>query len=119
MCIRDRPQPTTPPPPPQPSSGGTIIIRNVDKEAEYVELENRGTFAQDLTGWKIVSELGNQECLLVNVIINPGAILRVWTNNPNGDGYNCGLKQKNIWNNKEHDPAALYDAQGNLVSRFP
>lgn len=98
-------------------SGAMVIIKWVNKSAEYVDLENIGNQPQDLTGWRIVSEKGNQVCWLAG-IIQPGETLRVWTNNPNGEGYNCGIGN-NIWNDNESDPAALYNAQGTQVSRYP
>lgn len=98
-------------------SGPLVIIKKVDKIAEYVDLENRGDQPQDVTGWRLVSERGDQVCYLRGVI-QPGETLRVWTRNPDGGGYNCGL-EGNIWNNDEPDPAALYDAKGVLVSRYP
>jgi hypothetical protein len=98
-------------------SGAMVVIKFVNKSAEYVDLENIGNQSQDLAGWRIVSERGNQVCWLAGVI-QPGETLRVWTNNPNGEGYNCGMG-RNIWNDNESDPAALYNAQGVVVSRYP
>jgi len=94
-----------------------VIIKDVNKVAEYVELENIGNQPQDLMGWRIVSERGNQVCRLAG-ILKPGETLRVWTNNPDGEGYNCNLRN-NIWNDYESDPAVLYNAQGVEVSRYP
>lgn len=98
-------------------NGALIRIKVVDKEAEYVDLENIGNQPQDLTGWSLVSEKGNQACSLSGVIIS-GATLRVWANNPNGDGYNCNFGS-DIWNNSELDPAVLYNNQGQEVARYP
>jgi hypothetical protein len=98
-------------------SGAMVIIKWVNKSAEYVDLENIGNQPQDLAGWRIISEKGNQACWLAGVI-QPSETLRVWTNNPNGEGYNCGIGN-NIWNDNESDPAALYNAQGVQVSRYP
>ncbi|MCX7950225.1 MAG: lamin tail domain-containing protein [Treponemataceae bacterium] len=95
-----------------------VIITRVDKAREYVDLKNIGNQPQDLTGWRLVSERGSQTCILQGVILQPGETLRVWANNPNGGGYNCGFGSE-IWNNNEPDPAALYNAQGVLVSRYP
>ena len=94
-----------------------IRINIVDKEAEYVDLENIGNQPQDLTGWSLVSEKGNQACSL-NGVITSGEILRVWANNPNGEGYNCNFGAA-IWNNSELDPAVLYNNQGQEVARYP
>jgi len=98
-------------------TGASIRIKVVDKEAEYVDLENIGDQLQDLTGWSLLSERGNQACGLSGVIM-PGATLRVWSNNPNGEGYNCNYGSE-IWNNSELDPAVLYNNQGQEVARYP
>jgi hypothetical protein len=92
-----------------------VVIALVDKVAEFADLQNLGDAPQDLTGWRLVSEKGNQVCRLSGVI-EAGQTLRVWTNNPNSGGFNCAFPQ-NIWNNSEPDPAVLYDANGNEVSR--
>ena len=97
--------------------GALIRIKVVDKESEYVDLENIGNQPQDLTGWSLVSEKGNQACGLSGVIIS-GATLRVWANNPDGEGYNCNYGSE-IWNNSELDPAVLYNNQGQEVARYP
>ena len=95
-----------------------IQIKVVDKEAEYVDLENVGNQPQDLTGWSLVSEKGNQACSLSGVIM-PAATFRVWANNPNnGEGYNCNYGSE-IWNNSELDPAVLYNNQGQEIARYP
>lgn len=99
--------------------GANVQIVAVDKRAEYVDLANYGDQPQDLAGWRLVSERGNQECRLEGVL-NAGATLRVWAMAEDRDrgGYNCGFGT-NIWNNRESDPAALYDAAGQLVDRYP
>ncbi len=112
------PEPTQPPPtaPPAPSA---IIIIGVNKQDEYVDIRNDGGTAQDLNGWRLVSERGNQECSLGG-ILEAGVTLRIWAlaeDSGNG-GFNCGFGSP-IWNNSESDPAVLYDNNGNEVSRFP
>ena len=94
-----------------------VVIAAVNKSKEYVDLRNDGGVAQDLTGWKLVSEKGNQVCPLGGRI-DPGQTLRVWAlaADANQGGFNCGFGA-NIWNNSESDPAVLYDASGREVSR--
>lgn len=99
-------------------SGPLVIIVKVDKIGEYVDLKNIGDQPQDLTGWRLVSEKGGQTCVLQGVVLQPGGTLRVWANNPGGEGYNCGFGNE-IWNNNELDPAALYNSQNVLVSHYP
>ena len=94
---------------------GNVIIINVNKNAEYVDLKNNGNGPQDLRGWVLVSERGNQRCVLSG-IIQPGEVLRVWAGSSSGSGFKCGFGV-NIWNNSENDPAVLYDSQGKEVSR--
>jgi hypothetical protein len=91
----------------------------VNKRAEWVDIHNYGNQPQDLAGWVLVSELGNQACDLAG-ILNPGTTLRIWAmaEDANQGGYNCGFGT-NIWNNQERDPAVLYNAEGQEVSRYP
>ena len=107
------PQPTNPPP----AAEANVIIVNVNKSAEYVDIRNDGGTAQDLSGWRLVSERGNQECSLGGVI-GPGETLRIWAlaEDVGQGGYNCGFGGP-IWNNSKSDPAVLYNAAGQEVSR--
>lgn len=98
-------------------NGAVIQIKVVNKDDEYVDLENIGNQPQDITGWSLISEKGNQSCGLSGVIM-PNTTLRVWANNPNGEGYNCNFDAE-IWNNSELDPAILYNNQGQEVARYP
>lgn len=111
--------PTEAPPPtapPAPSAAQVVIIR-VDKGAEFVDIQNTGGSPQDLSGWNLVSERGNQDCPLGGTL-EAGATLRIWARAEDSaqGGWNCG-HGGNIWNNSESDPAVLYDNAGNVVSR--
>jgi hypothetical protein len=94
-----------------------VVIVAVDKRAEYVDIQNIGGAPQDLTGWLLVSEKGDQKCPLGGVI-QAGETLRIWAMAEDADkgGFNCGF-DTNIWNNSESDPAVLYDAAGREVDR--
>jgi hypothetical protein len=98
--------------------GAILRIIAVDKKAEYVDIQNQGDEAQDLSGWTLVSEKGDQSCPLGGVI-GPGEVLRIWALAENADqgGFNCGFGS-NIWNNSESDPAVLYNSAGQEVSRY-
>jgi hypothetical protein len=108
------PPPTDTPPPP---AEAQLVIITVNKEAEYVDIQNAGGAPQDLAGWRLLSEKGNQDCALAGVI-QPGEILRIWATSEDADkgGYNCGFDSP-VWNNKESDPAVLFDATGREVDR--
>ena len=115
-----RPVPTriptrTPIPTPTPISGPYVIISAVNKIAEHVTLSNLGDQAQDLSGWVLVSERGNQRCRL-NGILQPQTTLRIYAQT-GVDGYNCGFTD-NIWNDSEHDPAVLYNPAGQEIDRY-
>ncbi len=106
----------TPPEPPPPVEAHVVIVA-IDKREEYVDIQNTGGAPQDLTGWLLLSERGEQKCPLGGVI-QPGETLRIWAMSEDVDngGYNCGHGRP-IWNNKERDPAVLYDATGQEVDR--
>lgn len=106
-------EPTQPPA----TAPGQVVIIGVNKSAEYVDIQNIGGSPQDLSGWVLVSEKGNQACTLGGTI-QPNEVLRIWAlaEDAGQGGYNCGFGS-NIWNNSESDPAVLYNAQGVEVSR--
>jgi endonuclease YncB( thermonuclease family) len=99
---------------PEPSAPH-IIILTVNKQEEWVDIQNTGNIDVDLSGWNLVSERGNQDCPLSGTI-KAGETLRIWAMATQGPGYSCGYKT-NIWNNSEPDPAVLYNPQGIEVSR--
>jgi len=94
-----------------------IVIMTVNKRDEYVDIQNSGDAAQDLAGWVLISEEGNQQCPLLGVL-QPGVTLRIWALASDRDqgGFNCGF-DGNIWNNDDPDAAVLVDATGREVSR--
>jgi competence protein ComEC len=86
---------------------------------EYVEITNLGDAPQDLKGWvlKDISE-GYPSFNFPSYILTPGAKIRVYTNETHSEwgGFSFGYG-KAIWNNTVPDWAALYNAQGQEVSR--
>lgn len=114
-------EPTSEPPPeptvPSRALTAVIAIINVNKQDEYVDLQNQGGADIDFSGWRLVSEKGNQVCWLGGVL-PAGGTIRVWAmSSASGQGgFNCGF-DTNIWNNSETDPAVLYDATGLEVAR--
>jgi hypothetical protein len=94
----------------------SVLIVGVDKPREYVDIQNFGNGPVDLTGWRLVSVMGNQSCALSGVL-QPTEILRIWAGKGN-TGLSCRFPV-NIWNDNTDDPAVLYNAQGQEVSRYP
>ena len=118
-------QPTAPPPTntplptntPQPATA-LVRITAVDKRAEVVTIRNDGGAAQDLNGWTLRSEKGNQDCALYGSI-QPGQSIQIWAESKNAGngGINCGFGSP-VWNNSDRDNAVLYNREGQEVSRF-
>lgn len=125
------PQPTTPPPavpteppapppptePPPPAAPGPVVITNVNKRDEFVDILNQGSTDVDLGGWMLRSEKGSQDCGLGG-ILGAGQSLRIWamSEDTGQGGFNCGFGS-DIWNNSENDPAVLFNSSGAEVSR--
>jgi Lamin Tail Domain len=95
---------------------GLVIIVYVDKEEEYVDIQNFSDAPVSLSGWVLVSERGNQSCKL-NGVLPSRKVLRIWTGTE-PVGYSCGFL-RTIWTDKELDPAVLYNQDGKEVSRYP
>ncbi|MBA7574889.1 hypothetical protein ES708_16704 [subsurface metagenome] len=119
--------PPTTTPPPAAVTGSDVqityifydgLVYRVESD-EYVEITNLGSEPQDLAGWmlKDISE-GYPSLTFPSYILEPGASIRVYTDeiHPEWGGFSFGYG-KAIWNNKAPDTAALYDAQGQEVSR--
>ncbi|GAW92474.1 MBL fold metallo-hydrolase [Calderihabitans maritimus] len=101
------------------SSSGGVKIAGIDLKGEVVTIKNTGGAAVDISGWKLVSEKGNQTFTFPSrTVIPAGGILKV-VSGPNAQAGPSTLvwTKSYIWNNKG-DPGALYDAQGKLVSRY-
>lgn len=110
---------TSPPPtnpPATPTRAGSVQIITVNKAEEYVEIQNSTSAPVNLRGWRLVSELGNQSCALRGTL-EPNEILRIWARRGN-PGFDCRFSN-DIWNDNRVDPAVLYNAQGEEMSRFP
>ena len=86
---------------------------------EYVEITNLGDTSQDLEGWVLrdISE-GYPSFTFPSYVLAPGAKVRVYTNEIHSEwgGFSFGYG-KAVWNNSDPDWAALYNAQGQEVSR--
>ena len=86
---------------------------------EYVEIKNLGDGPQDLAGWVLKDiDDGYPSFTFPSFILGPGESIRVYTNetHPKYGGFSFSYG-KAIWNNEDHDTAALYNAQGEEISR--
>ncbi|GAI43883.1 unnamed protein product, partial [marine sediment metagenome] len=114
-------------PSPQAPSAGNVqityifydgLVPRVESD-EYVEITNLGDTPKDLEGWvlKDIDE-GYPSFTFPSYVLAPGESIRVYTNevHPEWGGFSFGYGSA-IWNNKDPDIAALYNAQGQEVSR--
>ena len=86
---------------------------------EYVQITNFGTATQELEGWRLVDiSEGYPSLVFPAYVLGPGGSIRVYTNenHPEWGGFSFGYG-KAVWNNKEPDVAALYNPEGQEVSR--
>jgi predicted small secreted protein len=86
---------------------------------EYVEIKNFGNAPQALKGWvlKDISE-GYPSFTFPSYILTPGESIRVYTNEYHSEwgGFSFGYGRA-IWNNRYPDIAALYNTEGEEISR--
>lgn len=92
-------------PPPESARDAPVIIVAVDKRAETVELRNATDASVDLSGWTLCSLRGGQVHPGIAGSLAPGA----------SDLFPSTSGQP-IWSDRERDDAALFDAQGRLIS---
>lgn len=111
--------PTAPPATPTDLTDN-VVIESVDLEAEVVVITNNGDAPVNMTGWRLVSTVGNQQFVFPDFTLQPGASVQAASGrNAEDDPPHKLLWTKTyIWNN-EGDPAELYDSEGNLVSTHP
>jgi hypothetical protein len=109
----------TPTPAPQPSPL-TVRLQSVDLEAEVVAIVNTGTSSIDMSGWRLVSTVGNQSYVFPSFQLAAGATVRIVSGRNAVDRPPTQLlwTRSYVWNN-DGDPAQLYDASNTLVSSYP
>lgn len=104
--------------PKTPKGKETLVIQSVDLQAEKVIIANNSGQDVDMSGWVLISEKGNQKFVFPRGTVIPGGGVIKVVSGPQAKKAPGVLVwgKGNIWNNKG-DPAALYDAQGKLISR--
>jgi beta-lactamase superfamily II metal-dependent hydrolase len=101
------------------ASQQTVLIWNIDRQAEVVTLQNMSDAAVDLSGWTLISEVGNQRFTLpAGTKLAPQATLQI-VSGPDAQAGPSRLvwSTEHIWNNSG-DPGDLLDAHGHQVSRY-
>jgi hypothetical protein len=100
-----------------------VHIQNVDlaSNPEVATIANSGAASVDMTGWRLVSTLGNQQYNFPDSFeLGAGATVQVVSGGNATDNPPTQLlwTKGYIWNN-DGDPAELYDATDTLVSTYP
>lgn len=103
----------------QPEGAHIVIIEySGGSNPEYIGITNEGDAGADLTGWWLLSVRGNQVFQFPSgYTLAPGASVRIYSGPLAQDAPEDGLLwvKEHMWNNKESDPAELYNAAGELV----
>ena len=104
-----------------PEQGPRVRVAAVNLGAEWVEIWNGGPEAVDLTGWRLVSERGNQVFRFPDgFVLAPGATVTITSGQALEDrpALVLGWTRANVWSDSG-DPAVLLDAEGHEIHRFP
>jgi hypothetical protein len=84
-------------------------------EGEYVQIENRGPGAQDMTGWTLSDESNHVYDFPDGFSLAGAAWVRVWTMaGTNTQSYLYWGRDDPVWGN-DGDTAFLQDDRGNVV----
>ncbi|MBM3947356.1 MAG: hypothetical protein FJ315_08190, partial [SAR202 cluster bacterium] len=110
-----RPQPRTG----APSLPGSVAIVVLDLAGEAVLIRNQRGTPVDMTGWVLVSEVGNQRFVFPPLTLAPSATVEVLSGTSAVHSPPARLRwtDKNVWNDGG-DSAALFDRSRNLASRL-
>lgn len=103
-----------------PAAGLRITALQYAGTDEYVEITNQGATAQDVTGWRLWSVVGDQTYHFpAGYVLGAGAWVRVHSGPAATDSPPQHLRWTGayIWNN-DGDEARLYNAGGNEVDRW-
>jgi len=86
-------------------------------EPEEVTIRNVGDAPQDMTGWYLVSVRGHQVYRFpAGFVLQPGESVTIYSGPGAGQAGGLFWTEEYVWNNREPDPAELYNAKGELVS---
>ena len=87
---------------------------------EYVEIANRGTADQDMSGWSVTGSKGDERYTFPpGYVLAAGAVVRLHSGQNGVDAPPADIywTTKNVWNNKG-ETVYLWDSQGNLVDTY-
>lgn len=99
-----------------------VIISGVYNSSydEHLTLTNRGTGAQDMSGWSVTGSKGEERYTFPGgYVLGPGASVKLYSGKNGVDAWPTDIywTDKTIWNNSG-ETAFLWNAQGAEVSRY-
>lgn len=96
-----------------------VVIAMLNLAGEVALIRNQGASPVDLTGWTLVSEVGDERFTFPPLTLAPGASVEVVSGGSAVHDSPVRLRwtDRNIWNNAG-DSALLLDAAGRTVSRL-
>lgn len=97
-----------------PDTAPSLSVRN-DGRLEHVLLQAPPERGLTLTGWRLVSVVGDQKFQFPAVSLGAGATLRVISGATEKKSGDMIWTRQNMWNN-DGDTALLFDAGGTLVA---
>ncbi|ONI40947.1 hypothetical protein AN639_04135 [Candidatus Epulonipiscium fishelsonii] len=95
-----------------------IIINSLNKGKEIIEIKNVTDKPINISGWSILSVLGEQVYTFPEIIIQPNSIISVGDSGKNPNVNLHWLEGRGVWNNTDKDPAELYNAVWELIDRY-
>lgn len=95
-----------------------IKIIALDKVQEYIIIKNISPIAINLKGWRIVSVKGHQTYIFGDFTLDANSTAKVGDITRNQDIDLVWFENDYIWNNRESDPAEIYNSDFQLVDRF-
>jgi len=111
---------------PEPTPLPPVRIHFIDWEGriefteadEYVSIKNHGDESLNLEGWELIDLTdGEPWYIFPFYVLHGGRTVRVYTNQHHDEwGGHSFYWPEPVWNNTVPDTAALYNAQGELVS---
>lgn len=114
----------TPTPKARKAIGGGVVISDLDKGEEYVEIENTGTEPVNLSRWRLLSERGDQWFWFPDddVILGAGETIRVYSGPGAADKAardgDLFWTEKHVWSNSRKDDARLLNQQAMPVDEW-
>lgn len=99
-----------------------LVIETINRKKDLVYIKNYGNESIDLNGWYLKSSIGGEKYVFEKgTIIKPNQRIQIQSHISRTFSKEGVLNWSNrdIWNDDKLDIGELYDARGNLISKYP